>query len=245
MRFSVLLFALLAACGSSVGFAPRPLPDLIATGSPLAALEVKELVLTPGESFAWSVQYQGIAIGRAELAVGEQEVRTKFETNALASAFASAKYELVTVIDRTAKRPLGASERIEADGQTTVVDASFDGKNYTLGDPPETRSIPDGNLHTLHSALGVIRGWADARARGGVLTVLVGGRPYRLVVSRPIEEDLHGSPTLKVAAKAAPLDGNGATISIAIWLTVTEAKAPVRIEVAIGDKQVTAEMIDE
>ena len=83
-----------------MGVAPRPLPDLVATGSPLAALDVRDLVLNTGESFVWRVQYQGLSIGRAELVVGEQEVRTRFATDGLASTFMTANRRPRTNRDR-------------------------------------------------------------------------------------------------------------------------------------------------
>lgn len=242
---AVLSLVFASACASGAGFAPKPLPELVATGSPLAALDTNNFVLDGGESFAWNVQFQGLSIGRAELAVGEQEVRSRFETNALASSFARARYELVSVLDRNAHRPIGANESVEVDGETTTTAASFDGKSYMIGTPPVAHSVPDGNVHTLQSALGVIRGWAQPQAKGGVLYVLVAAKIYKLVLSRPIPEDLYSSPAIKVSGRVTPLEGNGPSISLAMWVTNTPARMPLRIEVAGDDKQITAELIDQ
>jgi hypothetical protein len=248
MRVSLLGLLLslpLLACAPGVGFAPKPLPDLVATSSTLGPLSTKDFVLNTGESLAWNVSVQGLSIGRAEMVIGEQEVRTRFETNMLASTFAHAKYDLVTVVDRTAHRPIGANENVEVDGERTSTNASFDGKTYSIGDPPAPHDVPDGNVHTLHTALAMLRGWAEPQAQGGTLYVLVAGKVFQLTVSRPIFEDLHSSPAIKVSGKITPLEGSAPTASIAMWLASTPAKTPLRIEIVANDKQITAEVIDE
>ncbi len=244
MRFAVIAVVLVSACAHGPGFAPKPLPERVATGSPLGPLDTKNYVLEGGESFAWNVQFQGLSIGRAEIAVGDQEVRSRFETNALASSFARVKYELVSVIDRNARRPMGAHESAEMDGEVTTTNATFDGRSYSIGEPPVTHSVPDGNVHTLQSALGVIRGWAQPQARGGVLHVLAAGKIYKIVLSRPIPEDLYSSPAIKVSGRVAPLEGSGPSISFAMWVTNTPARMPLRIEVNGDGKTITAELID-
>jgi hypothetical protein len=245
MRVAVIAVLFATACAAGPGFAPKPLPELVATGSPLGPLDTKNFVLESGESFAWNVQFQGLSIGRAEIAVGEQEVRSRFETNALASSFARVKYELVSVLDRNGHKPMGANESLELDGENTQTNATFDGKSYSLGEPAVTHSVPDGNVHTLHSALGVIRGWANPSAHGGVLHILVGGKIYKLVLSRPIPEDLYSSPAIKVSGRVTPLEGSGPSVSLAMWITNNPARVPLRIEIAADDKQITAEMIDQ
>lgn len=244
MRIAVIVVVFATACARGPGFAPRALPDLVATGSPLGPLDTKNYVLESGESYAWNVQFQGLSIGRAEIAVGDQEVRSRFETNALASSFARVRYELVSVIDRGGRRPMGANETAELDGETTTTSATFDGRSYAIGEPPISHSVPDGNVHTLQSALGVIRGWAQPQARGGVLHVLVAGKIHKLVLSRPIPEALYSAPAIKVSGRATPLEGNGASVSFAMWITDTPARTPLRIEVAGEGKTVTAELID-
>jgi hypothetical protein len=245
MRFAVIALVFATACAHGSGLAPKPLPELVATGSPLGPLDTKNFVLEGGESFAWNVQFQGLSIGRAEIAVGDQEVRSRFETNALASSFARVKYELVSVIDRNGRRPMGAFETAELDGEATSTNATFDGKTYAIGEPPVSKSVPDGNVHTLQSALGVIRGWAEPQARGGVLHVLVSGRVYKLVLSRPIPEDLYSAPAIKVSGRVAPLEGSGPAITFAMWVTNTPARTPLRIEVNGDGKTITAELIDQ
>ncbi|MGE0397244.1 MAG: DUF3108 domain-containing protein [Kofleriaceae bacterium] len=245
MRTAVIAVVFATACASGSAFAPKPVPELVATGSPLGPLDASKFVLESGESYAWNVQFQGLSIGRAEVVVGDQEVRSRFETNALASSFARVRYELVSVLDRNAHRPLGANETAELDGETTTTNASFDGKSYSLGQPPVAHSVPDGNVHTLQSALGVIRGWAQPQARGGVLHVLVGGRIHKLVLSRPIPEELYSAPAIKVSGRAAPLEGSGAPVSFAMWITNTPARVPLRVEVNGDGKTVTAELIDQ
>lgn len=245
MRSVLVVAVFVTACSHASGFAPKPLPELVATGSPLGPLDTSSFVLEGGESFSWNVQFQGLSIGRAEIAVGDQEVRSRFETNALASSFARVKYELVSVIDRSGRRPMGAHEIAELDGEATSIDATFDGRTYAFGQPPASHSVPDGNVHTLQSALGVIRGWAKPQARGGVLHVFVGGKIYKLVLSRPIPESLYSAPAIKVSGRVAPLEGSGPAISFGMWITDTPARVPLRIEVNGDGKTITAELIDQ
>ncbi len=244
MRHAVVL-AILAACGQPAGFVPRPLPELVATGSPLAPLSTDAFAYRAGESLAWDVSSQGLTLGRADLAIGEQEVRSKFETGALASAFARASYELTTVIDRSAKRPIGAHEVIEVDGETTSTDATFAGAKVTLGNPPSTKDVPTGDVHTMHSALAVVRGWATPKAQAGVLYLLHAAKLYKLVLSRPFPERLHESPAIKVSARVVPHDGSGVTVSVAMWLSDDELRIPRRIEIAADGKTVTAELLEQ
>ena len=245
MRIAVFAVVFAAACTHGSSFAPRPLPELVATGSPLGPLDTSKYMLDSGEAFAWNVQFQGLSIGRAEIAVGEQEVRSRFETNALASSFARVKYELVSVIDRDGRKPMGAHEIAELDGEALSTNATFDGNSYAIGEPPVSHTVPDGNAHTLQSALGIIRGWAQPQARGGVLHILVGGKIYKLVLSRPIPEDLYSAPAIKVSGRVAPLEGSGPAISLAMWVTNTPARVPLRIEVNGDGKTITAELIDQ
>src|SRR3954470_18512038 len=96
------LLLLLAACEPHL--IPRPLPELVPPPPPVI-VQITELDLPPGEQLIWEVHAEGIAIGRAEWTVTEDEVHSTFGTNDLASMFSSAHDELFTHFDRAAARP--------------------------------------------------------------------------------------------------------------------------------------------
>ncbi|HET7501250.1 MAG TPA: DUF3108 domain-containing protein [Kofleriaceae bacterium] len=234
---------LLAACGHPSTFPVQPLPELVSTVVAATPLAVSALALEPGESLIWDVHWNGVTIGRAELAVSEQAAHSRFSTEGIARAMASVEYELETVLDRAAARPTSASERLRLGGETRQVAETFDGASYAIDG--QFAAVPGGNPgQTLHSALGAIRAWAAPDARPGYLFVVHAGQLIRVDVARPIPEELQGTPALRVECRVRLADDQPATISITAWLTRDQKRTPVRIEIRRGNEQITAELID-
>jgi hypothetical protein len=232
---SLLLLTALAACEPNL---PRKaLPDLVRQ-APLSAMSVPALGFTAGEQMTWTVTAKGFTIGRAELAVGEGEIHSRFETGRLVSAFARVRHELTTVVDQTGAR--AATESLEVDGEVSHHSVEFPGHaKFVAGSKVGT--IPDGNLgHTLHSALGVIRAWAAPGARAGFLYIVHDGEVYRLDVGQPYVEDLRGRPTLKIAAR---IKGD-VSASLTIWLSASAEHVPLRLEIGAEDVRLTAELLE-
>lgn len=239
--FVAVLF--LVACGQPVPFPRKPLPELVAVAPPTLALAVTSLQLDPGESLLWSVHWKGLTVGRAELAVTEQAVRSRFKTDALASTVVSIEYELDTVLDRTAARAASAVEKLVINGETTEVAETFDGAGYAVDG--RSVALPGGTSgHTLHSALGALRAWAAPDARPGFLTVVHAGQPYRLDASQPVAEELQGTETLRVACRVLPADKQLTPFAVTLWLTADPKRTPVRIEITSAETKITAELVD-
>ncbi len=237
-----LLLSVLAACEPSLQ--RRPLPELVRQ-APLTAITVPQLMLVPGEQFSWNVNAKGFTIGRADLEVAGpadgspskmNEVKSRFETSRLASAFARMRHELTTVVDRTGAR--AATELVQFDGQTSRTTLELRGPRYLAGDKVGT--IPDGNVgHTLHSALGVIRAWASPDAHAGFLYVVHDGGVYRIDLAQPIVEDMRGTRTLRIPARIR----GEVSVSLTIWLTDSDDRTPLRLEIGADGVQLTAELL--
>lgn len=241
MRLVAVLFV--AACGPPPQFPVKPLPELVASAAPATPLPITALTLPPGESLIWTVHWKGLTVGRAELAVSDFDVRSRFKTDALVSTVVSMQYELETVLDRTAAHATSATENLTIDGEAKQVAETFDGASYAI----DGRSfpLPEGNPgHTLHTALGAIRAWATPNARPGFLFIVHGGQPYRLDVARPIAEELQGTQTLRVECRVHPQTDKLEPFAVTVWLTNDPKRTPIRIEITNASEHVTAELLD-
>ncbi len=239
----VVTLMVLVACGRPLGFPQKPLPELVSAVMPSTPIAVAALALPPGESLIWEVHWKGLTIGRAELAVSEREARSRFKTDALASAIVSIDYELETVLDRATARANSAAERLAIRGETTQVAETFDGASYAIDD--RSFELPGGNPgQTLHSALGAVRAWAQPDARPGFLFIVHAGQLVRLDVARPVAEELQGGRTLRVEGRVQPQDGKHDPFTVTVWLTDDQKRTPIRIEITRAGERITAELID-
>lgn len=230
------------ACARGPGVPIQPLPELVVPQSPGATpLAVRELLLVPQEKMIWDVHWKGLTVGRAELAVEGDEVHSRFRTGAVVSTVTKLEHELATVLDRTGARPASQRESLVIDGVPRTLDATFDGAGYRItGQPPQT--IKRGHVHTIHSALGLLRAWAQPGARPGFLIVLLAGEAIRLEVAEPVAELLQDRAALRIDARAV---GGASPATVTIWLRAGEDRTPLRIELASEDTRVTAELLDE
>jgi len=205
----------------------------------MGPLRVPMLMLVPGESMAWNVQAKGVTLGRAVLAVDDHEVHSRFETSGLAAAFSKVRHELVTELGTGG--PRSATDELEIDGEIMRVDEQFAGPRVIV-DHRHVAIVPGGNFgHTLHSALGLIRAWAQPDAPPGYLFVVHAGGVYRLDVARPFVEALRGEPALRVELRIK-IDETD-TVAVSMWLRDRD-RVPLRFEVAMGDIHATADLID-
>lgn len=234
---------LLAACGYPTPFPVKPLPELVSAVMPVAPIPLAALVLPPGESLIWSVHWKGLTVGRAEMTVSDGNVRSRFTTDALVSTVVTIRYELETVLDRTAARPIRATEQLVINGETKQVAATFDGASYAIDG--RSFAVPGGNLgQTLHTALGALRAWAAPDARPGFLFIVHGGQLYRVDISRPVAEELQGTKTLRVECRVHPDDDKLASFAVTAWLAADPQRTPIRLEVTNAEAHITAELID-
>ncbi len=235
MRRAVILLCL-AACVRKPG-TQSPVPD-----APPAALASTAPQLHRGEEMTWDVFWQGMQVGRAELVSGGQEVRASFRTGMLANAIASVRYDMSTVIDRghasSTTEIMGRRGKPEA-----RVDAELGAASFTLrGQAP--RRTPDGQpLHTLTSALAIVRTWSQATPAPGYLWLMHGGELYRLDVFTPVSDEALGKKALRVDAVVRAMD-RSVTLDVTIWLARNRDRTPLRFVVEEGDDRVAAELVE-
>jgi hypothetical protein len=153
-----------------------------------------------------------MTIGRLELSVGADSIRSRFATGTLASAIATVEHDLVTVI--ADGRPVSSKERVDLDGKIRHFATQFTG----------TRS------HSIHTALGAVRAWAVRGAKAGFLHVVVGDRLARLELQPPSElPDL-----LQIEGKLVGLDE---PVALTLWLDPEHRFT--RIEARASGEQIT------
>ncbi|HUS27158.1 MAG TPA: hypothetical protein VMZ53_01580 [Kofleriaceae bacterium] len=214
---AVWLFAIvIAGCTSESQLVLKPLPPLAPPVPPLIELVDGPLGFSPGEHLIWEVQARGMAIGRLELDVADDAITSKFATNRVVSAFAKVDHELITLLDQGA--PVSSSERLDFDGelrQTTV-------------------NLSHSKLHSLHTALGLIRAWAHDGAHPGFASVAFMDQRFKLQLEQPATD----GDLLRVDAH---ITGDDTSIGITMWLDAEHR--PVRIEIRANDERVTAELI--
>jgi hypothetical protein len=211
---AVLIVVALAGCSSERTYVPRPLPPLV---PPTPAAEVGEIQASglgfqEGERFVWDVNVRGMTIGRLELSVGADSIRSRFATGTLASAIATVEHDLVTVI--ADGRPVSSKERLDLDGKIRHFTTQYTG----------TRS------HSIHTAVGAVRAWAVPGAKAGFLHVVVGDKLARLELQPPSQlPDL-----LEIEGKIVGLDE---PIALTLWLD--HERRFTRIEARASGEQIT------
>ncbi|MDB4961250.1 MAG: hypothetical protein JWP01_1249 [Myxococcales bacterium] len=235
MRFALLAIGLAIGC-TRHGGATSPAVD--APPQILAALDVQH---TPGEQMAWDVFWQGMAVGHAELIAGIDDARITFRTGTLASALASVSYQLATAIEQGRARTV--TEVLTRDGETRRVEAALGATSFTLrGVTP--RRTPDGQpLHTLASALGVVRTWSQGTPTQGYLWLIHGGELYRLDVFPPVRDEALGHHALRIDAVVRASD-HSVTIDLSVWLAANRDRTPLRFVVEEGSDRVSAELVE-
>jgi hypothetical protein len=206
------------ALGCEPRLPPQPLPELVAPRGPAQPIPMSTVRFARGERMVWEVYLQGLSLGRAELVVGDREVRSEFATQ---NILVTMRHELATALDRG--QPAGGTDVLVVNGST------------------RRNAVPPG-VHTLHSVIGWMRTWARPGARGGYLTVASAGKLYRLEVGDPVEESLKTGPALKVDCQVVP--PSDAPIPVTVWLSRDHDLVPIRVQVVDDDLRVTAELVD-
>jgi hypothetical protein len=215
----LLLFA--TAC-SGPSFTPSTLPAIAVEASKPKLLQVPQLMLRAGEHFAYEVRFHGIVIGRVDVDVATTQVTSKFKTNDVAGAFASASEESVTTLDRAGAKAAASSETLVVDGEVKTYDGGNAGQ-------------------TPLSALGVLRTWAKPDAQPGFLMIAAAGKTWRLDLARPSAEDLQGTHALRIDGKVQAEK----PIAFAMWLAASDDRSPLRFELSNDDVHVVADLVRE
>ena len=231
MRGVALIIAV-AACAPGAGVTASPSPP---GPAPLPAAGL----VAPGEQMVWEVFWQGLAIGRADLAVDAAGVRASFATGRLARAVANVRYELATtLVDRTARH---AVEQVNAAARTEI---AIEGAHYAIAGGGRGE-VPGGTgLHTLTSGLGAVRAWAAPGAGPAYAWMIVDGGLYRLDVAAPVSEALDGQATLRIDGVVRALDPAGDTADLTLWLSARADRTPLRIVVSARGERIVAQLAE-
>ncbi|HEU5057783.1 MAG TPA: hypothetical protein VFU21_14730, partial [Kofleriaceae bacterium] len=111
-----------------------------------------------------------------------------------------------------------------------------------------SRRTPPGaaQVHTLHSALGWMRGWAGREAEAGHIHILHRRNLYRLEIGAPLGEPAPGrsTPALRIDCQALPVDARGDGIMLTVWLSDDERRLPLRIDAVSDGMRVLADLIE-
>jgi len=230
-----LILVYLAACG------PRLAAQGPAVDAPPVLLAQTAPQLTRGEEMAWDVYWQGMQVGHAELVTGATDVRASFRTGMFASAITTVRYSMTTSIDHG--RAHATSEILTRGSRSERVDAQLGAASFTLrGQTP--RPTPDGQpLHTLASALAVVRTWSQTPSAQGYLWLLHGGELYRLDVFPPVKDDALGRKALRIDAVVRSFDRTS-NIDVSIWLARNADRTPLRFVVEEDGDRASAELVE-
>ncbi len=190
---------------------------------------------------AWDVYWQGMQVGHAELVTGASDVRASFRTGTLASAITTVRYDMTTTIDHGRAR--STREVLTRGSRTESVDAELGAASFTLrGHTP--KPTPDGQpLHTLTSALAVVRTWSQTPSAQGYLWLLHGGELYRLDVFPPVKDEALGKRALRIDAVVRSLDRTS-NIDVSIWLARNADRTPLRFVVEEDGDRASAELVE-
>lgn len=237
MHPRVAAFFLFAACSGPTAFHPA-LPELLVAQPITRPLHAPELLLVPGEHLVWEVHLHGMTIGRAELEVSDGDVRSRFQTDSLAGALVSVHHDLFTLLDRPHARARAGNEVFEVKGETKKYDATFDGPSVMV--EGQLLAVPGGSIgQTAHTALGLLRAWCTPDASPGYLVVLEQGELWRLDVGRPTVDELQGVRAFRIDGRIRAKQ----PIAFVMWLSDSEDRKPLRIEISDEDFHVTAELV--
>ncbi len=235
MRRAFVLVLCLGACARRPG-TQAPAPE--APPTTLAAIVPQH---HRGEEMVWDVFWQGMRVGHAELVTGVGELRASFRTGALASTIASVRYEMTTVIAGAHART--TTEILSRRGTSERVDAELGAASFMLRGQAEKRT-PDGQpVHTLTSALAIVRSWSLATAPQGYLWLVHGGELYRLDVFPPVRDEALGKKAFRVDAVVRAMD-RSVTLHVTIWLARNADRTPLRFVVEEGNDRVSAELVE-
>ena len=197
--------------------------------------------LVVGEQMVWEVYWRGVLIGNASLTVDARGAHSKFATGILARALADVRYELTTTLAAHVART--ASELVVLDGETTRTELQLDGARYAMN--KLRGDVPGGTaLHTLHSALGALRAWAEPGTERGYAWLALRGKLYRIDASPPQAETLDGLRTLRIDCVVRALDPTLDQVDVTLWLSASADRTPVRIVVETSGERIAAQLTE-
>ncbi|MBT8492396.1 MAG: hypothetical protein KJO07_05000 [Deltaproteobacteria bacterium] len=105
-----------------------------------------------------------------------------------------------------------------------------------------TSGQPVRDVHTLHSLLGWLRAWSHPDNRPALVQARFGKQRYRVEVSTPsLEAGDYGRLRVELIAHA----NDDERIEASLWLTNDSKRSPVRIDIRLGARRITATLITD
>jgi hypothetical protein len=233
MRFVVI--CALAGCGPAMPGTVAPLQ-----AAPTAELAMITPLLPVGEQLSWTVTWMEVAVGQLDLNVTERGAHSSFVTGTLARALVDLRFELATVFDRSG--PRSVTESMVRRGKPEHVAATIAGTSYRIGTAAPKFAPGDQRIHTLHTALGIVRAWSKHEVTDSAyLWLLHRGELYRLDVFPPRKDAAGDRAALRVDATVRALD-RSSELDVSIWLAPSPDRTPLQIVIRSGEDVVSAEL---
>ncbi|HUH05305.1 MAG TPA: DUF3108 domain-containing protein [Kofleriaceae bacterium] len=178
-----------------------------------------------GEQLIYHISIRGLAVGRLRIAVGTPGViegrravlvSSSLESDGLLSIVSDLSWVLESTVDLDTGHPIHSSSEYHAIYQGTHERDS------------RTRDWPaDTDLHNLHSAVGVLRGWDPAVGEAARLDLRIGGRfdIELLMAGREYAQWAEG-PVMRIEGRAHI----GRSFAFTVWLSDDAHRVPVRFD---------------
>lgn len=235
MRFAVICALGLVGCGPAIPGTVAPLE-----AAPKTELAAIAPLLPVGEQLSWTVTWMEVAVGQVDLNVSAAGAHSTFQTGTLARALLDLRYELATTIDRGG--PRAVTESIVRRGSSQHIAATIAGTSYRIGTEPPKLAPGDQRIHTLHTALGIVRAWSLHEVTDSAyLWLLHRGALYRLDVFPPHGDAVGDRAALRVDGTVRALD-RSRELDVSIWLAPSADRTPLQIVVRAGDDVVSAQL---
>ena len=225
--------AILLACGCN----HLPVTTAAAaTAAPATREPSRPALVVPEETMQFQVTFRGIAVGQVQTAIGKEGVVDGHRVVIIKSAAKSIgfialigtmRWELETTLDLDRGVPLHTHEEAWAElaGEKEHDDDKHD---WHEGD----------DLHDLHSAIGMLRGWEPAPNAEREVQIALGSSHFSLTIGPAGRGIVVGRPALRFAGVAQQVS------HFTIWLSDDTARVPLAAETETPLGTVGVELTD-
>lgn len=218
------------ACGGAARPAEQPAVAVERSGELWTRADTGELIVAEpfgvaGEQLIYHINIRGLAVGRLRIAVGTPGVlegrravlvTSSLESDGLLSIVSDLSWVLESSVDLGTGHPIHSSSDYHAIYQGTHERDS------------RTRDWPaDTDLHNLHSAVGVLRGWDPALGDAGRMKLRIGGRfDIELLMAGREYAQWADGPVVRIEGRAHI----GRSFAFTVWLSDDAHRVPVRFD---------------
>lgn len=179
----------------------------------------------PGEQLIYHIKIRGLAVGRLRIAVGEPGlldgrravfVRSALESDGLLSIVSDLSWVLESSVDLVTGHPIHSRSEYHA-----IYQGTHESDSRTRDWAAET------DMHNLHSAVGVLRGWEPALGESARLELHIGGRfDIDLLMAGREYAQWADAPVVRIEGRAHI----GRTFQFTVWLSDDAHRVPVRFD---------------